>query len=46
MYGNHEITSTGLVDTNGFDEVHSSLGAEGDLIHRLAAFAGRRPGFR
>ena len=30
MYGNHEITSTGLVETNGFDEVHSSLYVEGD----------------
>ena len=30
MYGNHEITSTGLVRTNGFDEVHSSLYVEGD----------------
>ena len=30
VYGNHEITSTGLVETNGFDEVHSSLYVEGD----------------
>ena len=30
VYGNHEITSTGLVETNGFDEVHSSLFVEGD----------------
>ena len=28
VYGNHEITSTGLVETNGFDEVHSSLYVE------------------
>ena len=30
MYGNHEITSRGLVENNGFDEVHSSLYVEGD----------------
>ena len=30
VYGNHEITSTGLVETNGFDEVHSSLYVDGD----------------
>ena len=29
VYWNHEITSTGLVETNGFDEVHSSLYVEG-----------------
>ena len=28
VYGNHEITSTGLMETNGFDEVHSSLYVE------------------
>ncbi len=30
VYGNHEITRTGLLDTNGFDEVHSSLYVDGD----------------
>ena len=25
VYGNHEITRAGLLETNGFDEVHSSL---------------------
>ena len=30
VYGNHEITSTGLVDTNVFNEVHSCLYVEGD----------------
>lgn len=30
VYGNHEISSTGLVETDGFDEVHSSLYVDGD----------------
>ena len=30
VYGNHEITRTGLLETNGFDEVHSSLYVDGD----------------
>ena len=30
VYGNHEISSTGLVETNGFDEVHSTLYVDGD----------------
>ena len=30
MYGNHEITGTGSVETDGFDEVHSSLHVDGD----------------
>ena len=30
VYGNHEITGTGSVETDGFDEVHSSLHVDGD----------------
>ena len=30
VYGNHEITRAGLLETNGFEEVHSSLYVDGD----------------
>ena len=30
VYGNHEITGAGLVDSDGFDEVHSTLYVDGD----------------
>ena len=30
VYGNHEFTRSGLLETNGFDEVHSSLFVDGD----------------
>ena len=30
VYGNHEITHAGLVEANGFDEVHSTMYVDGD----------------
>ena len=30
VYGNHEITRAGLVEANGFDEVHSTMYVDGD----------------